>query len=157
MTNFKQLLFRAGFMSFGRLDRRAAMEFLSINTERTLERWIANDNPCPRAVKLLQQRIDGAVSNHKSWDGFYICRDGYLWTPHGKRYDSNFINKIEFLQRSVRYNESHVDALQAQIEHLYDLVEASETLKIIGNDLIKMSDQLALKDIVLKYGDKKSA
>ncbi|WP_196857750.1 MULTISPECIES: hypothetical protein [Pseudoalteromonas] len=69
----------------------------------------------------------------------------------------NFINRIEFLQRSVRYNESHVDALQAQIEHLYDLVEASETLKIIGNDLIKMSDQLALKDIVLKYGDKKTA
>ncbi|WP_304635440.1 hypothetical protein [Pseudoalteromonas sp.] len=68
-----------------------------------------------------------------------------------------FINKIEFLQRSVRDNESHVDALQAQIEHLYDLVEASETLKIIGNDLIKMSDQLALKDIVLKYGDKKTA
>ncbi|MCF2849108.1 hypothetical protein NH514_17880 [Pseudoalteromonas sp. ACER1] len=50
-----------------------------------------------------------------------------------------------------------MDALQAQIEHLYDLVEASETLKIIGNDLIKMSDQLALKDIVLKYGDKKTA
>ena len=34
-------------------------------------------------------------------------------------------------------------------------VEASETLKIIGNDLIKMSDQLAFKDIVLKYGGKK--
>ncbi|MCC9659747.1 hypothetical protein LPA49_04155 [Pseudoalteromonas sp. MB41] len=45
-----------------------------------------------------------------------------------------------------------VDALQA-----HDLVEDIETLKIIGNDLIKMSDQLALKDIVLKYGDKKTA
>ncbi|WP_178387082.1 hypothetical protein [Pseudoalteromonas sp. PAB 2.2] len=50
-----------------------------------------------------------------------------------------------------------MDALQAQIENLYDLVKASETLKIVGNDLIKMSDQLALKDIVLKYGDKKTA
>lgn len=68
-----------------------------------------------------------------------------------------FINKIEFLQRSVRYNESNVDALRAKIAHVYDLVEVSETLKIIGNDLIKMSDQLALKDIVLKYGDKKTA
>jgi len=29
-------------------------------------------------------------------------------------------------------------------------------LNIIGNDLIKMSVQLALKDIVLKYGDKKT-
>lgn len=61
------------------------------------------------------------------------------------------------LQQTVCCTESYEDALQAQIEHLYDLVEASETLKIIGNDLIKMSDQLALKDIVLKYGDKKTA
>ena len=37
MTNFKQLLFRAGFMNFGKLDRRAAMEFLFINSERTLQ------------------------------------------------------------------------------------------------------------------------
>ncbi|QMW15992.1 hypothetical protein H3302_08025 [Pseudoalteromonas sp. MT33b] len=43
-----------------------------------------------------------------------------------------FINKIEFLQRSVRYNESNVDALRAKIAHVYDLVEVSETLKIIG-------------------------
>ena len=73
------------------------------------------------------------------------------------RYGFKFINYDWFLKQTVRYNESHVDALQAQIEHLYDLVEASETLKNIGNDLIKMSDQLALKDIVLKYGDKKTA
>ncbi len=31
------------------------------------------------------------------------------------------------------------------------------TLKTIGNDLIKMSEQFTLKDIVLKYGDKKRA
>ena len=73
------------------------------------------------------------------------------------RYGFKLINYDLFLQQTVRNYESHVDALQAQIEHLYDLVEASETLKIIGNDLIKMSDQLALKDIVLKYGDKKTA
>ena len=64
---------------------------------------------------------------------------------------------IDFYNKLFVITKSHVDALQAQIEHLYDLVEASETLKIIGNDLIKMSDQLALKDIVLKYGEKKTA
>ena len=73
------------------------------------------------------------------------------------RYGFKLINYDLFLQQAVRNNKSHVDALQAQIDHFYDLVEASETLKIIGNDLIKMSDQLALKDIVLKYGDKKTA
>ena len=39
MTNFKQLLFRAGFMNFGKLDRKAAMDFLAIKTERTLDLW----------------------------------------------------------------------------------------------------------------------
>lgn len=65
MTNFKQLLFRAGFMNFGKLDRKAAMDFLAIKTERTLERWIADNKPCPRAVAMLEQRISGAVSQNK--------------------------------------------------------------------------------------------
>ena len=157
MTNFKNMLFRAGFMNFGKLDRRATMEFLHIKSERTLERWIKDNNPCPRAVVMLEQRISGGMSLHKDWDGFYICRDGYLWTPRGHRYDAAYLNKLDFLQKSVRYNESHVNALQNQINHLHELVEASDTLKTIGNDLIKLSDQLTIKDIVLKYGDKKRA
>ena len=157
MTDFKQLLFRAGFMNFGKLDRRAAMDFLLIKSERTLERWISTNNPCPRAIAMLESRINGSFTFHRSWDGFFICRDGYLWTPRGKRYEPTTINKIDFLQRSVRYNESETESLKQQIAHLHDLVQASETLKTIGNDLIKMGDQLALKDIVLKYGDKKTA
>ncbi|KPH92342.1 hypothetical protein AMS57_02110 [Pseudoalteromonas undina] len=157
MTNFKQLLFRAGFMNFGKLDRRAVMEFLFINSERTLERWIKDNKPCPRAVAMLEQRIKGMVSMHKDWKEFSICRDGYLWTPSGNRYEPSYINKIDFLQRSVRYNENHVLALQQQIDHLNDLVKASDTLKAIGHDLINMSDQFKLKDIVIKYGDKKMA
>ncbi|WP_350634462.1 DUF3653 domain-containing protein [Pseudoalteromonas sp. GW168-MNA-CIBAN-0100] len=157
MTNFKNMLFRAGFMNFGKLDRRATMDFLYIKSERTLERWIKDNNPCPRAVVMLEQRINGGMSLHKDWDGYYICREGYLWTPRGHRYDAAYLNKIDFLQKSVRYNESHVQALQNKIDYLHELVEASATLKTIGNDLIKLSDQLTIKDIVLKYGDKKSA
>ena len=151
MTNFKQLLFRAGFMNFGKLDRKAAMDFLAIKTERTLERWIADNKPCPRAVAMLEQRISGAVSQNKLWNGYYICRDGFLWTPSGNRYEASYINKIDFLQRSVRYNESNVAALQAQIDHLNDLVKASDILRVMGNDLIKMSDRVKLKEIVTKY------
>ena len=157
MTDFKQLLFRAGFMNFGKLDRRAAMDFLLINSERTLERWISENKPCPRAVRMLEQRIKGMVSMHKEWDGFSICRDGYLWTPSGNRYEPSYINKIDFLQRSVRYNENHVLALQQQIDHLNDLVKASDTLKAIGYDLINMSDKFKLKEIVKKYEGKKTA
>lgn len=157
MTDFKKLLFRAGFMNFGKLDRSAAMEYLHIKSERTLERWLSNNKPCPRAVAMLQSRINGDFTHHKSWAGFYICRDGYLWTPRGKRYEPSYINKIDFLQRSVRFNESETAALKQQIAHLHDLVEANETLRSIGEDLISMSEQLALKDIVLKYGNKKTA
>lgn len=157
MTNFKQLLFRAGFMNFGKLDRRAAMDFLLIKSERTLERWIADNKPCPRAVLMLEQRIKGGMSLHDKWADFYICRDGYLWTPSGNRYEPAYINKIDFLQRSVRYNENHVLALQQQIDHLNDLVKASDTLKTMGNDLIKMADKFALKEIVKKYSAKKRA
>ncbi|RZD19850.1 DUF3653 domain-containing protein [Pseudoalteromonas sp. MEBiC 03485] len=157
MTDFKQLLFRAGFMNFGKLDRKATMAFLLLKSERTLERWISTNNPCPRAVAMLESRINGGFTYHKSWDGFYICRDGYLWTPRGKRYDASVINKIDFMQRAVRYSESETESLKQQIAYLHDLVEASETLKAIGSDLIKMGDQLAIKDVVLKYGDKKTA
>jgi len=157
MTNFKELLFRAGFMNFGKLDRKATMTFLHINSERTLERWIKDNKPCPRAVAMLEQKINGRVSLHADWQGFYICRDGLLWTPRGHRYNAAYLNKIDFLQKSVNYNESHVRALQNKIDYLHKLVQASDTLKTIGNDLIKLSDQLTIEEIVLKYGDKKSA
>lgn len=157
MSDFKHLLFRAGFMNMGKLDRTAAMEFLFINSERTLERWISTNKPCPRAVRMLEQRIKGGMSLHKQWADFYICRDGYLWTPSGNRYEPAYINKIDFLQRSVRYNENHVLALQQQIDHLNDLVKASDTLKTMGNDLIKIADKFALKEIVKKYEGKKTA
>ncbi|WP_237707154.1 DUF3653 domain-containing protein, partial [Pseudoalteromonas sp. BSi20652] len=123
------------------------MSAILFNTERTL----SADKPCPRAVLMPEQRISGGMSFHKNWDGFYICSDGYLWTPRGKRYQPDYINKIEFLQRAARYNESHVNALQHKIDHFHELVAASDTLKAIDNDLIKMSDDFALKDIMLKY------
>ena len=80
-----------------------------------------------------------ASQKYKSNFGFTACN----------HYGFKFINYELFLQQAVRYNESHVDALQAQIEHLYDLVKASETLNIIGNDLIKMSVQLLCKNLLL--------
>ncbi|WP_462163044.1 hypothetical protein [Pseudoalteromonas xiamenensis] len=66
MTDFKTLLFRAGFMNFGKLNRVQVCDFLCVS-ERTLERWIADNNPCPRALRLLELRIDGRISTHPAW------------------------------------------------------------------------------------------
>ena len=68
-TDFKTLLFRAGFMNFGKLDRKQACTFLHV-TERTLDRWIMNNKPCPRAVDLLTARIEGTVSTKEQWKDF---------------------------------------------------------------------------------------
>ncbi|MEL0642639.1 DUF3653 domain-containing protein, partial [Pseudoalteromonas aliena] len=74
------------------------------------------NKPCPRAVRMLEQRINRRISIHKDWDGFYICREGYLWTPRGKRYEPSYLNKIDILQSTVRYHERHVKKLQQKID-----------------------------------------
>ena len=152
---FKDLLFRAGFMNFGKLNRKAATEFLHV-TERTLDRWIKEDCPCQRAVDLLNVRINGTILIRSEWDGFYICREGRLVTPRGNKYHPDYINKLDFLQRTMRYQESQVASLEQQIEYLNDLVKASEQLKSIGNDLIQLSDKFRFKDAVLRYKKEKN-
>ncbi|WP_017217406.1 hypothetical protein [Pseudoalteromonas sp. NJ631] len=154
MTDFKELLFRAGFMNFGKLNRKQVCEFLLVK-ERTLERWISQNKPCPRAVRMLEMRIDGRVSNHPEWREFRICRDGYLWTPRGLRYEPNYINKIDFLQKSTHYHEAQTIALQAEIDHLKDLVGSREKLKEMGRDLIEISDRFRFKDAMLRFEEKK--
>lgn len=149
-TDFKTLLFRAGFMNFGKLDRKGATAFLHV-TERTLDRWILNNTPCPRAVDLLTARIEGTVSTKEQWKDFKICRDGYLWTPRGHRYDADYLNKLDFLQRSNNWHESRAASLEAEIKHLQDLVDASDMLKSMGKDLIELSDKFRFKQAVLRY------
>ena len=150
MADFKALLFRAGFMNFGKLDRKAICDYLLVS-ERTLERWIYKNAPCPRAVRLLEMRIDGSVSNHSDWREFRICRDGYLWTPSGSKYTAQYINKIDVLQRTTRYHEAQTDTLKAEIQHLQDMVLARDKLKDMGKDLIEMSDRFRFKDAMLRY------
>ncbi|ASD67026.1 hypothetical protein [Pseudoalteromonas piscicida] len=154
MTDFKNLLFRAGFMNFGKLNRKQVCEFLMVK-ERTLERWISKNKPCPRAVRLLEMRINGSVSNDKAWDGFFICRDGYLWTPRGARYEPDYINKIDILQRTSRYHEAQTASLQAEIDYLKELVVARDKLKEMGRDLIEMSDRFRFKDAMLRFEQQK--
>ncbi|MEI5638055.1 MULTISPECIES: hypothetical protein [unclassified Pseudoalteromonas] len=154
MADFKTLLFRAGFMNFGRLDRKQVCDFLLV-PERTLERWLSKNAPCPRAVRLLEMRINGSVSNHCDWSDFRICRDGYLWTPSGSKYTAQYINKLDVLQRTNRYHEAQAAALNAEIKHLQDLVLARDQLKEMGKDLIEMSDRFRFRDAMLRYEQQK--
>lgn len=154
MTDFKTLLFRAGFMNFGKLDRVRVCDFLCVS-ERTLERWISDNKPCPRALKLLEMRIDGRISTHPAWLDFKVCRDGYLWTPRGHRYDAAYINKLDFLQRSNRAHEAHTTQLQTEIDNLKDLVQASDRMRDIGKELITMSDRFKFRAVLFNYDTQK--
>ena len=120
-------------------------------TARTLNRWIQDDNPCPRAVDLLKVRINGLMSVRAEWDGFYIDRESRLVTPRGCKYHADYINKIDFLQRSNRWHESRAEILEQQIQHLQDLVQASEQLKSMGNELIELSDKFKFREAKLAY------
>ncbi|WP_462151454.1 hypothetical protein [Pseudoalteromonas xiamenensis] len=150
MTDFKTLLFRAGFMNFGKLNRKSACEFLLVS-ERTFERWLSQGTPCPRAIRMLETRIDGRVSNHPAWRDFRICREGYLWTPRGLRYEPEYINKIYVLQRTNRYHEGQAVILNAEIDHLRDLVGSRDKLREMGRDLLAISDRFKYKDALLKF------
>ena len=53
MADFKALLFRAGFMNFGKLDRKAICDFLLV-PERTLERWLTKMHHAPAPFGCLK-------------------------------------------------------------------------------------------------------
>ncbi|WP_462154548.1 hypothetical protein [Pseudoalteromonas piscicida] len=151
---FNDLLFRAGFMNFGNINKKEASKYLHV-TPRTLNRWIKDDNPCPRAVDLLKVRIDGIMCIREEWKDFSIDRESRLVTPRGAKYDASYINKIDFLQRSNHFHESRAAALEHQIKYLQDLVKASEQLKSMGNELINLSDRFKFQDAMLRYQNSK--
>lgn len=139
MTDFKSALFRAGFVtSNGLIDRKAATDALGVS-ERTLERWIKTNKPHECAIKLLEERTNGGIPQYGPWRGYRICRDNYLWTPSGRRYDPTYLEKVWILQQSNRFKDSTIMNLRAEIEHLRTLVESRDRLKEIGNELIDIS------------------
>ncbi|OHU85540.1 hypothetical protein BET10_08215 [Pseudoalteromonas amylolytica] len=55
------------------------------------------------------------------------------------------------LQRTTRYHENQTASLQAEIEHLRDIVGARDKLKEMRKDLIAISDRFTFKDTMLKF------
>ena len=100
MSDFTWALRRAGFVNqLGLIDRKKCIDFLQVS-ERTLERWMKDNKPCPRALRLLEHYAKDTMI-HEKWKGFFVCRDGYLWTPDGDKFEPEFINKIRIMQRSA--------------------------------------------------------
>ena len=64
-------------------------------------------------------------------------------------------NKIDFLHKSTHYHEAQTLALQAEIDHLKELVGSREKLRELGRDLIEISDRFKFKDAMLRFEQKK--
>ncbi|MEI8706680.1 MULTISPECIES: DUF3653 domain-containing protein [unclassified Pseudoalteromonas] len=138
MTDFKTALRKAGFVTAtGLIDRKAAIEYL-LTSERTLERWITTNKPCKRALKLLEQKIAGIVQ-HGNWNGFFICHQGYLWTPNGRRFEPLYLERVWILQQSTRFKDATILNLKTELTHLKNLVSTRERLKEMGHELIEIS------------------
>lgn len=134
MGKFKWLLRKAGFVNQQtKIDRKRAMKYLEV-TERTLERWMSTDKACPRATKLLEQLAEGKLP-HDKWEGFYICNEGYLWTPYGTRYEPEFISKIYIMQRAASFQQSQIMKQQNQIKNLKHLSENKEKIEKLVSEI----------------------
>ena len=139
MTDFKTMLRKAGFVNGnGMLDRKAAIEYLDAS-ERTLERWIKTNKPCKRARKLLQQKIAGGIIQAGPWKGFHISPDGVLWTPSGRKFEPNYLERVWILQQSTRFKDATIVNLKAEIAHLKGLVDTRDRIKEMGEELIEIS------------------
>lgn len=148
MPDFKTVLRKAGFVTRnGMVDRKSAIDYLDAS-ERTLERWIKTNKPCKRALKLLEQKIAGGIIQTGQWKGFYICCDGYLWTPSGRRFEPNYLERVWILQQSTRFKDSTIVNLRAEIEHLKSLVNSRERIKEMGEELIDISSNWS--DVVME-------
>lgn len=134
MGKFKRLLRKAGFVNQdGKIDRKRAMKYLDVK-ERTLERWMSTDKACSRAVKLLELQSEGKIP-HDKWEGFYVCREGYLWTPYGTRYEPEFISKIYIMQRAASFQQSQIMKQQSQIKNLKHLNDNKEKIEKLVNEI----------------------
>ncbi len=118
MSDFTWALRRAGFVNQqGLIDRKKCIDFLQVS-ERTLERWMKDNKPCPRAIRLLEHYAKDTMI-HEKWKGFFICRDGYLWTPDGDKFESEFISKIKIMQQQGKLkNLAHVEKMKSEIARL---------------------------------------
>ena len=135
MSDFKWALRRAGFVNGrGLIDRKKAMKFLSIKSERTLERWMNENNPCPRALKLLEHYSKDTMVNEK-WEGFFVCREGLLWTPQGDRFEPEFISKIRIMQRSAGYQQSQIMQQESKLKNLAHVEKMKNEIARLASEI----------------------
>jgi hypothetical protein len=134
MSDFTWALRRAGFVNQqGLIDRKKCIDFLQVS-ERTLERWMKDNKPCPRALRLLEHYAKDTMI-HEKWKGFFICRDGYLWTPDGDKFEPEFISKIRIMQRSAGYQQSQIMQQQGKLKNLAHVEKMKNEIARLASEI----------------------
>lgn len=136
--NFSRLCWQSGFISYTpgqhSLDKDALMVYLHV-TRRTLNRWISGEPACPRALKLLKQRL---AQLNTGWDGFYYDRQNKLghadwrltYTPDQVRQLPELMRHAASAQSDIamykrKFDEViNIEAAQAQREALLGIAES---------------------------------
>jgi hypothetical protein len=118
---FKKLLWRCGFVvNFGgtlHIDKQSAEKYLYCS-RRTLNRWLDNNDPCPRAVALLklhEQKIPD------SWSGFYFDRQERLnWTGTNNGYNAQEVRQLPIFHAQKQSAANERDNLQGLLDEIRD-------------------------------------
>lgn len=140
---FEKRLWRAGFVTvFGKqviIDKVRACGFLHCS-RRTLDRWIQDNQPCPRAVALLDT-LPRLLPD--SWQGFAFTRDEKLiWQGLKNGFSASEVRQLPaFVGRSMQ-QEQQKDNYQALIAELVDSsagAQLQRDLLRIGNELAQLS------------------
>ena len=152
-ASFEELIFYAGFAKASntqaRIDKKRVCDYLTVS-QRTLERWIKTNEPCPRARTLLENRYSGAIGWGEQWQDVFINRDGLLQTDTGA-YSLGDIENITMLRQSLSFSQTQVHKGEMRIAKLEKLVMARKRIGEIGDELKQISDELWHGEILEDY------
>lgn len=139
MDNFHKLLWRAGFVvNIGKtiqIDKASACEFL-LCSRRTLNRWLDTNDPCPRALYLLNMK-NRCIPD--TWKGFYFDRmDRLHWTGTQCGFDSSQIRMLPVFHSQKQRATNERD----NINGLLDEIRDKDAHRMTKQKLLEISNML---------------
>lgn len=137
--DFKKLLWRAGFVTnFGGgvfIDKQKAQDFLHCS-RRTLDRWIDKNDPCPRALSLLEMR-QRCIPD--SWKDFYFDRlDRLHFRGTRTGFEAKDVRELPRIHGQKRSFESDKDNLRAVLDEIRD----NNAHEITRQQLLECANQI---------------
>lgn len=142
---FSQLCWQSGFIlsnkGLNAIDKQALSDYLAVNI-RTLNRWLAGQTPCPRAVKLLKLRLN---QFNDGWKDFYYDRNNRLGHITWRlTYPADEVRLFPEILSDRQQYKRQVSQLSRQFDMMYNvrslqkhrqgILNAVEQLKDIANE-----------------------